>query len=74
MTLLSELTPNFNIHGFHTGTKYEIEVDGQLIADAHYEGYGLFGKAGQIFQHVSSYRITHDPQVNTPVDRESLSN
>lgn len=65
--------PNFNIHGFHTGTKFEVIVDGSVIEDAHYEGYGLFGKAGQILQ-VSGYRITYDPKVNTPVDRDSLSN
>lgn len=74
MTDPSNLQPNFNVHGFHTGTKFEILVDGTLVEDAHYEGYGLFGKAGQIFQNVSGYRITYDPQVNTPVDRDSLSN
>lgn len=74
MTDPSKLHPNFNVHGFHTGTKFEVLVDGELVEDAHYEGYGLFGKAGKIFQSVSGYRVTHDPQVNTPVNRESLSN
>lgn len=51
---------DFNIHGFHTGTKFSIKTDQGIIEDAHYEGYELFGKSGTLYD-VTEFKLTYQP-------------